>query len=257
MTIIGPTSRLADLVTADPSLARELERRGLDYCCGGRRTLADACVTRGLDADAVAQELVAASGWQPVEAWTTMDALQLVDHIEASHHRYLWEELPRLTALMDKVRGVHGRRHPELQEVARCLEELRADLEPHMLKEERVLFPMIRELATAGSPPAFACGSIRNPISVMMAEHDRAGELLERLRQLTDEYEPPADACSSYNALYVGLAELEADTHLHIHKENNVLFPMVEAMEARTTPTEGGEAPCYAQLLDEDGAVPG
>ncbi len=250
MTIIEPTSRLADLVTADPSLARELERRGLDYCCGGRRTLADACAARDLDADAVAQELVAASGWQPVEAWTTMNAAELVDHIEAGHHRYLWDELPRLTVLMDKVRTAHGRRHPELHRVARCLEDLRADLEPHLLKEERVLFPMIRELATAGSPPAFACGSLRNPISVMMAEHDRAGELLERLNQLTGGYEPPADACASYAALYVGLAELEADTHLHVHKENNVLFPMVETMEARITPTEGAEAPRDAAVPD-------
>jgi regulator of cell morphogenesis and NO signaling len=256
MTMIEPTATLADLVTAHPSLARELERRGLDYCCGGGRTLAQACATRELDADVVVRELVAASDRQPREAWTTMDAVQLVDHIEASHHRYLWDELPRLTALMDKVRGVHGGRHPELHEVARGLDELRADLEPHLRREELVLFPMIRELATAAAPPAFTCGSIRNPISVMLAEHDRAGELLARLRRLTCGYQPPADACSSYTALFVRLSELEADTHLHVHKENNVLFPMVEAMEARTTPIEGGEAPCYAHLLDEDGAVP-
>jgi regulator of cell morphogenesis and NO signaling len=250
MTIIGPTSRLADLVTADPSLARELERRGLDYCCGGGRTLAEACAAQELDADVVAQELVAASGWQPAEAWTTMNAPQLIDHIEATHHRYLWDELPRLTALMDKVCGVHGERHPELHEVAQNLEELRADLEPHLLKEERVLFPMIRELATSRSRPVFACGSIRNPISVMMAEHDRAGELLDRLHQLTDGYRPPADACASYTALYVGLAELEADTHLHVHKENNVLFPMVEKMEASITSTDGDETPSSAPVSD-------
>jgi regulator of cell morphogenesis and NO signaling len=253
--MIDPTRRLADLVTAHPSLARELERRGLDYCCGGSRTLAEACAARELETDAVVQELVAAGDRQPVEAWTTMDARELVDHIEARHHRYLWDELPRLTALMDKVGGVHGRRHPELHEVARSLDELRAELEPHLRREERVLFPMIRALVTDGSAPASACGSIHNPISVMMAEHDHAGELLARLRRLTGGYQPPADACSSYTALYVALGELEADTHLHVHKENNILFPMVAAMEARTTPTEGGEAPCHAHLLGEEGTL--
>jgi regulator of cell morphogenesis and NO signaling len=220
MTMIDPTSRLADL-------------------------------------GVVVQELVAASVRQPVEAWTTMDAAQLVDHIEASHHRYLWDEFPRLTALMDKVRQVHGGRHPELHEVAEGLDELRADLEPHLLREERVLFPMIRVLAGAASSPAFPCGSIRNPIAVMMGEHDHAGELLGRLRRLTDGYQPPVDACSSFTALYGGLGQLEADTHLHVHKENHVLFPMVEALEARLRDTAGGEAPCYAHLLDDDGALPG
>jgi regulator of cell morphogenesis and NO signaling len=232
MTLIAPTSRLADLVTADPSLARELERRGLDYCCGGTRTLEEACVARELDPETVVDELVAARHPQPVDAWTTMDAVQLVDHIESTHHRYLWDELPRLSALVAKVRDVHGRRHPELHEVDGCFAELRADLEPHLMKEERVLFPMIRELAVATSPPAFHCGSIRNPISMMMREHDQAGELLARQRRLTREYQPPADACASFTALYQGLHELEADTHLHIHKENNVLFPLVTTMEA-------------------------
>ena len=229
MAMITPTSRLADLVTADPSLARALERRGLDYCCGGTRTLEQACAAQDLDPDAVVEELVAASWPQPPpgEAWATMDAAELVDHIEATHHRYLWDELPRLTALMETVVGVHGQRHPELHDVARCLTELRTDLEPHLMKEERVLFPMIRELATATSPPTFHCGSIRNPIAVMMAEHDSAGDLLARLRRLTNDYQPPADACASYTALYLALDQLEADTHLHIHKENNVLYPLV------------------------------
>jgi regulator of cell morphogenesis and NO signaling len=128
---------------------------------------------------------------------------------------------------------VHGRNHPELHEVAAAFEELRSDLEPHMLKEERVLFPMIWELASANEQrPAFHCGSLRNPISVMLIEHDRAGELLVRLRELTQGYAPPADGCASYEACYRALSELEADTHLHIHKENNLLFPMVVQMEA-------------------------
>jgi regulator of cell morphogenesis and NO signaling len=231
MTMIALDSTLAELVTADPSLARELERRGLDYCCGGTRTLEQACAARDLDAATVVEELIGSGHPQGVEAWTSMAAYQLVDHIEATHHTYLWDELPRLTALMDKVQSVHGGRHPELDDVADCLAELRADLEPHLAKEERVLFPMIRQLATDTASAAFHCGSIRNPIVVMMREHDNAGELLTRLRRLTGDYQPPVDACASYDALYRGLEELEADTHLHIHKENNVLFPMVVALE--------------------------
>ncbi len=108
---------------------------------------------------------------------------------------------------------------------------LRADLEPHLAKEERMLFPMIRELVSSPVPPRFHCGSLRNPISVMLAEHDRAGDLLAGLRSLTSGFEVPDDGCASYRALYDGLAELEADTHLHVHKENNLLFPAVVAME--------------------------
>ena len=148
MPPITSQSTLGDLVTADPSLARQLERHGLDYCCGGSRTIAEACASQGLAVEAVIAELTTDAD-PPSPAWTTMAADDLVDHIEATHHRYLWQELPRLSALIDKVTSVHGARHPELDDVARCFETLRADLEPHLVKEERVLFPMIRELATA------------------------------------------------------------------------------------------------------------
>jgi regulator of cell morphogenesis and NO signaling len=126
----------------------------------------------------------------------------------------------------------HGGNHPELATVAGIFADLRADLEPHLLEEERVLFPMIRQLAVADTAPAFHCGRLANPVSVMMSEHDRAGVLLERLRAAADDYRIPVDACASYRALYEGLAALEADTHLHVHKENNLLFPAVVAREA-------------------------
>jgi len=150
-----------------------------------------------------------------------------VDHLEATHHAYLSEALPRLVALADKVAGVHGAIHPELTAVAELVHELRDDLEPHLLKEEQVLFPMIRDLAVAMAAPEFHCGSLSNPIRVMLTEHDTVGELLAALRARTDSYRVPDDGCASYQALYAGLAELEADTHLHVHKENNVLFPAV------------------------------
>ena len=230
-TLDHPRERiLADIVNTEPGAARVLESFGLDYCCGGRQRLDVACATAGIDAD----EVVAAISSAPSSAsdrWPLdLGPTELVDHLEATHHAYLHAELPRLSALVAKVRGVHGGRHPELGDVESAVAELRADLEPHLRKEELVLFPMIRDLV-AGRTPTVGPPTVRAPISVMMAEHDRAGELLARLHELTDGYQPPADGCASYQALYEALSELEHDTHLHVHKENNVLFPEVVALE--------------------------
>ncbi len=232
MVKIDVSTTLAEAVDTFPQLAREFERRGLDYCCGGGRSLGDACALIGLDPVATAAELSEVGAISGSAEWVTMTPDVLVDHIEATHHRYLWDEMPRVTALLDKIMSVHGSRHPELVDIAACFAEARADLEPHMTKEERVLFPMIRELATSTGVPSFHCGSLQNPISVMMSEHDAVGGLLARLHHLTDGYTTPADGCASYVACFAALADLEADTHLHIHKENNVLFPMVLQMEA-------------------------
>ncbi|MET0147965.1 MAG: iron-sulfur cluster repair di-iron protein [Acidimicrobiales bacterium] len=227
---------LADVVTEEPGAARVLEGFSLDYCCGGRRTLADACGRAGVDPNRLLDALSElAPGPEP--DWAQMAPEELVDHLETTHHAYLHAELPRLRALVDKVTGVHGGRHAELADVGAAFVALRADLEPHLRKEERVLLPMIRELATATASPSFHCGTLANPISVMLAEHDRAGELLATLRRITDGYQPPADGCASYRALYAGLAELEADLHLHVHKENNLLFPAVVILEQRWAPT--------------------
>ncbi len=241
MNEIDVSMTLAEAVDAFPELAREFERRGLDYCCGGGRTLGEACALIGADPDATAAELAAALiGGSDPAAWSTMSADALVDHLEAVHHRYLRDEMPRVTALVDKIVSVHGSRHPELVDVAACFAHIRADLEPHMLKEERVLFPMIRELAGSSGLQSFHCGSLRNPISVMLSEHDAVGDLLAKLRQLTNGYTPPADGCATYAACYTAMADIEADTHLHIHKENNVLFPLVVRLEAERTVMVGG-----------------
>ncbi len=241
MMKIDSMMTLGALVNSHPELARELERRGLDYCCGGGQTLADACTSKGLDSTLMAVELAAAVSEEIVTDWSTMEVVELVDHLESTHHRYLWEELPRLSALVAKIVSAHGERHPELHAIVVCYEKVRAELEPHLTKEERVLFPMIRELAVARSAPSFHCGTLRNPISMMLREHDAVGELLAQLRQLADGFQVPADGCPSYRACFAGLVELEADTHLHIHKENNLLFPMVVRMEnelsALTKPT--------------------
>lgn len=239
MTTLTSDITLAEIVNRHPRLAGELEGRGLDYCCGGAATLADACADNELDVVAVIEQLEGAATDEPSPAWATMGIGELVDHLEASHHTYLWNELPRLSSLAEKVVSVHGDSHPELAGISRSFTTIRADLEPHLAKEERVLFPMIRELdaaAAATAAPSFHCGSIQNPISVMLTEHDTVGALLRRLRELTDDYQVPTDGCASYAALFAGFHELETDTHLHIHKENNVLFPAVLEAECRLTP---------------------
>lgn len=221
--VIDPSTTLADLVTRHPDLARELEHRSLDYCCGGQRTLAEACAVRGLDVEETAVALAAAAEvTREAPDWATFGPVELVDHLEATHHAYLHDELPRLTLLTAKVVGVHGDRHPELIEVQRVYGELRDDLEPHLAKEERLLFPMIRDQERHGATPA-------DPIRQMRHEHDLVGELLAELRVAAGGYVAPDDACESYRALYAGLEQLEADTHLHVHKENNLLFPAVLA----------------------------
>ena len=225
--MINPDHTLGALVTVRPDLAARFDGLGLDYCCGGQRSLAEAVDTAGLDLDDVIDVLETASSGTRTADYAQLGLVELVDHLEATHHAYLSDALPRLEELAAKVHDVHGDRHPELAEVDRLVRALRADLDPHLLKEEQVLFPMIRELAAATVTPTFRCGSLGNPISVMLREHDDVGDLLAALRRAAGDYRVPDDGCASYQSLYAGLAELEADTHLHVHKENNLLFPAV------------------------------
>jgi regulator of cell morphogenesis and NO signaling len=221
---------LADYVTANPSTARVFERYGLDYCCHGNRSLDDACTEAGLDPSALEAELEQTP--ETVTTPATETVASLIGHIVATHHTYLRRELPRLADLMAKVVAAHGERHPEVADVQATLAELTDDMFPHLVKEERVLFPLTIELLGAVAAIEVHCGSVANPIAVMHAEHDRVGELLAALRHQTGGYLVPDDACPTWRALYAGLAELEQDTHAHVHLENNVLFPKIIALEA-------------------------
>jgi regulator of cell morphogenesis and NO signaling len=231
MTDTLTTQTLGALVAEIPARARVFDRLGLDYCCHGDRSLAEASRAAGLDPGTVVAALTAAEAARataPSDAGA--DPVALIDEIVSTHHEFLREELPAVEALAAKVAEVHGPRHPELAEVRDLVVTLRADLEPHMLKEERVLFPAVRLLV--GGHRTFGFGPVGNPISVMRLEHEQAGELLAGLRRVTGNYAVPADGCASYEALYRRLEHLEEDTHLHIHKENNVLFPTAIALEA-------------------------
>ncbi|HOB73027.1 MAG TPA: iron-sulfur cluster repair di-iron protein [Phycisphaerae bacterium] len=235
MSTLDVNVTVGQLVAERPRAARTLERLGIDYCCGGRRPLAEACAERGLEAravlDAVAADENAGNGEERNWAEAALD--ELCDHIEATHHAFLREELPRLSALIAKVASVHGEREPDLQTLAGVFRDFCMELESHMAKEEQVLFPIIRQLEYASSLPRFHCGSVNNPIRVMEFEHDSAGTALARMRGLTRDYTPTPEACNSYRAMLDGLAVLEKDMHQHIHKENNILFPRASALEAR------------------------
>lgn len=230
-----PDATLASLALGHPSRAQVLERHHLDFCCGGKRTLRQACEDARLDLPAVLHELskAAASTGKPGHAvdWNQEALPALVDHIVDTHHAYTRAAFLRIAPLMAKVVGHHGGRFPVLQEVQRLYQALVDDLGPHLLKEERILFPFIRALADGllSSPPPF--GTVANPVRMMMFEHESAGGLLAELVETTHDFEVPPDTCTSFQALYAALAELRSDLLVHISLENNVLFPRVLAEE--------------------------
>jgi regulator of cell morphogenesis and NO signaling len=221
---INPDTTVGEVAAAHPASVRVFERAGIDYCCGGTRTLAAACAKAGVAVDELVATIAAAEA-APSEApdWSKAPLADLIDHIEAVHHTFTRDELARATTLMEKVARVHGDGHPELAIMRGVLAELRDELIPHLAKEERVLFPRIRALAGGGG--AAMAAMIDAPIQVMLAEHDHAGDLLQHLRFLSKDYRLPDGACGSYRALYQALEALEQDLHQHIHLESNVLFP--------------------------------
>ncbi|MCA9734968.1 MAG: iron-sulfur cluster repair di-iron protein [Deferribacteres bacterium] len=233
MNSFNISDTVGDLVARHPALSRVFEQMEIDYCCGGKKTLDEVCRTKGLDTKTLLIKLEesAYSGDAPVVDAAAMSLTELADHIEQTHHAYLRSELPRLDEMTNKVASVHGDKEPRLHQVRETFLALFGELSSHMMKEERILFPMVRQLDQETTAPKFHCGSLANPVRQMELEHDQAGTALERLRELTDGYVPPAWACNTYRALMDALAHLESDLHQHIHKENNVLFPRALIME--------------------------
>jgi regulator of cell morphogenesis and NO signaling len=222
MTLLDPKTPVGRWVSERPGLAPVFERLGIDYCCSGKVPLERACAGRGLDIAEVLRDLsnaeIAADHAELVGA----SIPEMVDHIVTVHHAYLRRELPRLVELVDRVRMVHQPRHSELAVVRERLLDFKDDLTFHMLKEERVLFPALVYLESGRMPQGL---DVREPIRIMESEHTEAGAALALMRDLTNDFTAPTDACDSYRALLDGLAELEADLHLHVHEENEILFP--------------------------------
>jgi len=222
-----------------PNSTGEFEKLGIDYCCGGARTLHEACAEVRIPLDqalARLQQGLAASVPSPARQWKTEPLADLIAYIEDTHHVFVREQCPRIQALAERVVSKHGRSHPELPQVQKLFSDLSDELATHLMKEEQVLFPYVVRLeqaAAAGEPvPRALFGTVLNPVRMMMQEHDGAGDVLKKLRAVTENYAAPEDACVSYRTLYQALGAFEADLHQHIHLENNVLFPRAVVMEA-------------------------
>jgi regulator of cell morphogenesis and NO signaling len=236
MTALNLRSTVGEWVANQPHTSRVFEKLRVDYCCGGGKSLERACLDHQLDPQEVLTRLLeatAAGADHPAEDWNNQSLVDLANHIERTHHAYLKSELPRLTQLIAKVVNAHGQSHPELSEIQQTFARLRAELEPHMFKEEMVLFPAIRTLEQQADWPTFPFGTVANPIRMMEHEHDNAGEALAQIRTLTRDYIVPDNACNTYRAMLDGLECLERDMHQHVHKENNILFP--KALEREQT----------------------
>ena len=220
--IINEHTSIGSIAAEVPSSVRVFQRHGIDFCCGGKRTLGAVCGDRHLSFPAIVADIEASARTEIADRdWSTDPLGTLIDHIVTAYHRPLREELPRLEAMAAKVAAVHGSKAAYLIEVNEVIKALSADLMAHMHKEEFVLFPAIRAIENGDDDRSW----IAAPIDVMEQEHDRAGALLEALRRLTNGYDTPEWGCATVRALYQGLEELEGQMHVHVHLENNVLFP--------------------------------
>jgi regulator of cell morphogenesis and NO signaling len=234
--MVATQNTIREIAIQQPSSLRVFERFGIDYCCGGSRPLAQACEEMSIDPQALLQALeqAAAAGGPAGRDWTKEPLEAICNHIVEKHHALIRTEVPRLQSLAQKVVSRHGAVHPELKEIQELVESLGEELLQHIQKEERMLFPLITELergSGGGSRPHGCFGSIRNPIRVMLAEHDSSGSALERMRSLSRDFTPPENAFPTYRGFYQALSELKEDLHQHIHLENNILFPRAIEME--------------------------
>ena len=238
------TTTVAEIAANSLAAIRVFEKYGIDYCCGGKRPLTEVCRNKGFDPDQIERELAAAArGGESTERdWNTASLADLIAHIVTAHHEYLRRELPAIQARLDKVYRVYNQRYgPTLVGLPEVYSTLRAELEMHIRKEEAVLFPAIaasEAAVNAGRPlPHTSFGTVANPIHVMETEHESAGEALSRIREITRNYELPEYGCVTYRALMSGLEEMERDLHLHIHLENNILFPRAGQLETAARPS--------------------
>ena len=233
----GQGETLGQIAAKDLRKAQVFKKYGLDFCCGGKKTVQQACKEKGLDVAKVEQELQLldkspTSRPLPYGDWS-LDFL--ADYIVNTHHSYVVKYLPEIVSYAKKVMKVHGSHHPELVRIRQLVEAVNAELMAHMIKEERVLFPYIKALVAAKDhiQPLQAAhfGTVQHPINMMEMEHEMVGNHLAEIRELSSNYTLPENACASYSLLYRMLAEFEEDLHLHIHLENNILFPKALELE--------------------------
>lgn len=221
---------LSEIVTQNFKTAEVFEKYNLDFCCGGNKPVSEACEEKGLDSAALIEELKSLKNKNGnAEKYTEWSPDFLIDYIVNNHHSYVKRMIPVLAAHTEKIASVHGKNHPELIQVAVGFERVYKDLKHHMLKEEQILFPFVKQLVHAknnhskSEAPYF--GSVKNPIRMMEAEHQAAGDELYEIRNLTNNYSVPGDACNTYSVTMQELRDFEEDLHKHVYLENYILFP--------------------------------
>jgi len=236
-TLVDEKMTVREMVRRFPQVRQALEEMGIDYCCGGDVSLQEAAASQGVAVDALVQALDEATHTATgpeFRDWSIASAAELLDHIVSTHHEYMRRELPRLSALLERVKEAHPAHRPMLERLDHIFAHLREEIELHLRKEEQVLFPLIRRIeadAGIGRPSAPQPIPVANPILQMEREHDAAGQSLAQMRRLTHDYSLPPDACMSFKGLYDGLQAMEADLREHIHLENNILFPKASELE--------------------------
>ncbi|TLP80190.1 iron-sulfur cluster repair di-iron protein [Maribacter sp. ACAM166] len=230
---------IGEMVAADYRIAQVFKNHKIDFCCKGNRSIEEVAKKNGIDADKLLTEI------DEVQRQTTNENTDfkswpldlLADYIEKKHHRYVEDRIPVLKQYLNKLSKVHGKLHPELLKIEEHFNASAGELSMHMKKEELLLFPWIRKMIKAEQQnqsldrPHF--GTVKNPIAMMMQEHENEGERFRQIAELSHDYKPPSDACSTYRVTFSLLKEFEEDLHRHIHLENNILFPQAELLEQK------------------------
>ncbi|HQV78468.1 MAG TPA: iron-sulfur cluster repair di-iron protein [Chitinophagales bacterium] len=227
---------ISELVAKDYRVASVFKQNKIDFCCNGNRSIDEACTLKNIDVATLIQQLENATTQQQNNNidYNTFPLDLLADYIEKKHHRYVETKIQEILPFLEKIMKVHGDRHPELITVFDEFKESSGELTMHMKKEELILFPFIRKMVKAtldGTSVQAPFGTVQNPISMMMSEHVAEGERFQKIADLTNNYTPPADACNTYKVTFALLKEYEEDLHMHIHLENNILFPKAIALE--------------------------
>jgi regulator of cell morphogenesis and NO signaling len=235
---ISSATKVKEIAVNNPGATKVLEEAGVDFCCGGNKSLADACAHAGVSTDDLLLRLRQASPaiGPSDQNWIAAPLAELTRHICEKHHRYVRQAIPSTQSLLAKVKAKHGEKHPEINEIEGFFFTVSEEMLMHMQKEEHILFPYIEALERAATGkeaferPFFQ--TVRNPVHAMMQEHDAAGDLVKRIRAASSNYALPADGCASYQDLYRDLQQFENDLHQHVHLENNILFPRAVELEA-------------------------
>ena len=226
-------SIVGEVVVQDYRTAAVFKTRKIDFCCNGNRSIEDVCEKQQIDPNVLIEELEQAVVEREslTPDFQTWDMDLLADYIEKKHHRYVTKKIPELTAYLHKVARVHGELHKELIEIEQLFLASAQELLAHMEKEEKILFPYVRKMAAESTPVQPPFGSVKNPIQMMKQEHDTEGDRFRKIAELSNNYLPPQEACNTYRVAFLLLKEFEEDLHLHIHLENNILFPKAIAAE--------------------------